>query len=333
MGRFLLRRALLAVPILWGAATLAFLGLHIVPGGIAQAILGQHASAAAIAQIRHQLGLDQPLYVQYARFLMSAATGHYGISFRTHDSVATDIGQALPYTIQLSCAALLLALVLGIPSGAVAAAREGSLVDTALSSGVLVGVSMPVFWTGLLLIIAGAAKLGWFPISGALTPGVIVPHVTGMPVVDAALAGDPAALGDAVVHLALPAIALSLYPLAFIAQMTRAALVEALGEDYVRTARAKGLSARVTVLHHGLRAALIPVVAVVGLQLGGLLSGAILTETVFAIPGIGWLTVNAILFRDYPVVEGVVVVTVALFVLVNLLADVTYAVVDPRVRY
>jgi peptide/nickel transport system permease protein len=331
--RFLIRRVLLLVPILWAAASLAFLGLHIVPGGVAQAILGEHASAAALAQIRHQLGLDQPLYVQYAHFLADAMRGRFGISFRTHDPVIADIGQALPYTIQLSGAALFLALILGIPSGVLAAVREGSFVDTVLSVAVLVGVSMPVFWTGLLLLIVGGADLGFFPLAGALTPGVIVPHLTGIPVLDAVLTGDLPGLTDALLHLVLPALALSLFPLAFIAQMTRSALVEVLQEDYVRTARAKGLSGSTTVVRHALRAALIPVVAIVGLQLGGLLSGAILTETVFSIPGIGWLTVNSILFRDYPTVEGVVIVTVALFVLVNLLADVTYALVDPRIRY
>jgi ABC-type dipeptide/oligopeptide/nickel transport system permease component len=331
--RFLVRRVLLLVPVLWGAATLAFLGLHMVPGGIAQAILGEHATAAAVARIEHQLGLDRPLYVQYGHFLIDSVLGRFGISFRTHDPVFTDIAAAFPYTLQLSAAALLIALVVGVPAGVAAAVRRGSWADTAISTVVLVGVSMPVFWTGLLLIILGAAKLGIFPVSGALTAGVNITPVTGLPLLDALLTGNGPAFSDALMHLVLPAITLALFPLAFIGQMTRSSLLEVLSEDFVRTARAKGLSERTTIFRHGLRAALIPVVTVVGLQLGGLLSGAILTETVFAIPGMGYLTVNAIEYRDYPVVEGVVVVTVAIFVLVNLVVDFTYALVDPRVRY
>jgi len=333
VARFLIRRALLLIPVLWGAASLAFLGLHMVPGGIAQAILGEHATAAAVAKIEHDLGLDQPLYVQYGHFLVNSVLGRFGISFRTHDPVFTDIAAAFPYTLQLSGAALLLALIVGIPAGVVAAVRRGSWADAAISTTVLVGVSMPVFWTGLLLIILGAAKLGIFPVSGAMTAGIAVAPVTGLPILDALLTGNGPAFTDIALHLALPAVTLCLFPLAFIGQMTRSSLLEVLSEDFVRTARAKGLSERATIFRHALRAALIPVVTVVGLQLGGLLSGAILTETVFAIPGMGYLTVNAIQYRDYPVVEGVVVVTVALFVVVNLAVDFTYALVDPRVRY
>jgi peptide/nickel transport system permease protein len=333
MLNLVVRRLLLAIPVMFGVLVAVFVGLHILPGNVAQAIGGPHANAAQIAAISRQLGLDRPLYVQFWDYLSQLLRGQLGTSLRTHDPVTVDLMQAFPYTLQLTLAAFVLASVFGVAAGVAAAVYRNSWLDNLLMSAVLLGISMPVFWTGILLLLVFAVDLPWFPLSGVLSPGLSVPGPTGMPVLDALVTGNWSGFGDALSHLVLPAVTLATYTVAFIARMTRAAMVDVLGQDYLRTARAKGLASPVIVFKHALRNAALPIVTVMGIQLGSLLSGAVLTETIFGIPGLGRLTITSILFRDYPEVQGIVLLAALLFVLVNLLTDMLYGMLDPRIRY
>jgi peptide/nickel transport system permease protein len=333
MTQYIARRILQIIPLLLGVSVVVFLGMQVIPGDAASAMAGQGVTAAEIQHARHALHLDQPLPVQYWYFLSGAVHLDFGSSLRTHDSVFADIRQALPTTIQLTIAALLLAIMIGMSLGILAATQRGKIVDTLAMSVVLVGVSMPVFWSGVLLLIYFGATLGWFPIGGSLDNSISLRTMTGMTVVDSLLTWNMAALASSLSHLVLPAFTLSLFPAASIARMTRTTMVESLRQDYVRTARAKGLSRRVVVWKHALRNALIPVVTIIGLQLGLLLSGAVLTESVFALPGIGRLIVTSIQARDYPMVQGIVLIAACLFVFVNLCVDILYVYLNPRIKY
>jgi peptide/nickel transport system permease protein len=333
MTTYIARRVLLLIPLLFGISLVTFIGMHVIPGDASSALTGQGVTAADIARVRRQLHLDQPIEVQYGYFLAGIVHGDFGMSLRTHNPVVQDVAQALPTTIQLTLAALVIAVVVGVSVGIVAATHRGSFLDTLSMSTVLVGVSMPVFWTGILLLILFGATLQWLPIGGTLDNSVTLHRITGMTVLDSVLTGNVDALRSSVQHLILPAVTLALFPMASISRMTRATMVEELGADHVRTARAKGLPRGAVVWKHALRNALIPVVTVIGLQLGLLLSGAVLTETVFALPGIGQLAVTSILYRDYPVVQGVVIIAAFLFVIVNLGVDILYALLNPRIEY
>lgn len=308
MARYVLQRLLSAVVVLWGVTVLVFSMVHATPGDPVRVLLGDSARGATaedLARLRSELGLDQPLLVQYKNFLAGLLQGDLGKSWRTNRPVAAEIAERLPYTLQLTVAALLVAVLIGLPAGVLAATRPYSSVDYALTGLALVGVSMPVFWLGLLLMMVFALTLGWFPASGSGTWR----------------------------HLVLPALTVGAASTAFIARMTRAAMLEVLTEDYVRTARAKGLSEWAVVGKHALRNAAAPILTAIGLQFGGLMGGAVLTETVFAWPGIGRLLVDAIAFRDYPIVQGAVLVIATGFVLTNLFVDILYAYLDPRIRY
>jgi peptide/nickel transport system permease protein len=333
MTTYIARRVLLLIPLLFGISLVTFIGMHVIPGDASSALTGQGVTAADIARVRRQLHLDQPLVVQYGYFLAGIVHGDVGISLRTHNPVMQDVAQALPTTIQLTLAALVIAVLVGVSVGIFAATHRGSFLDTISMSTVLVGVSMPVFWTGILLLILFGATLQWLPIGGTLDTGVTLHRITGMTVLDSLLSGNVDALRSSVQHLILPAVTLALFPMASISRMTRTTMVEELGADHVRTARAKGLPRGAVVWKHALRNALIPVVTVIGLQLGLLLSGAVLTETVFALPGIGQIAVTSILYRDYPVVQGVVIIAAFLFVIVNLGVDILYALLNPRLEY
>ena len=333
MTTYIARRVLLLIPLLFGISLVTFIGMHVIPGDASSALTGQGVTAADIARVRRQLHLDQPIVVQYGYFLAGIVHGDFGMSLRTHDPVTQDVAQALPTTIQLTLAALVIAVVVGVSVGIFAATHRGSFLDTISMSTVLVGVSMPVFWTGILLLIVFGATLQWLPIGGTLDNSVPLHRITGMTVLDSLLTGNGDALRSSVQHLILPAVTLALFPMASISRMTRTTMVEELGADHVRTARAKGLPRGAVVWKHALRNALIPVVTVIGLQLGLLLSGAVLTETVFALPGIGQLAVTSILYRDYPVVQGVVIIAAFLFVIVNLGVDILYARLNPRIEY
>ncbi len=333
MWKYVARRLVQVLPVLLGVSLLVFLGMHLIPGDVVQLLLGEKGSAADLQRLRHQLGLDQPLYLQYLRFLMDAVHGQFGDSIRTRQPVLWEIGQALPVTIQLSLAALAFAVVVGLCMGVIAARRPHSALDTGTMVFVLVGISMPVFWTGILLLLVFGGVLGWLPLSGVLDAGIGVRHITGMPLVDALLSGNWPAAQSAVLHLILPAVTLGGAFMATIARMARSSMLEVLNLDYVRTARAKGVHERQVVRRHALWNALLPVVTLIGLQLGLLLSGAVLTETIFGLPGLGRLTITSVLARDYPVVQGVVIIGAVIFVLANLAVDILYAWLDPRIRY
>jgi len=333
MLKYIARRFVQLVPVMIGVSILVFFGMHAIPGDVAELLLGDKGTQADLIRLRHQLGLDQPVYIQYVRFLAGAVQGDFGISLRTRAPAIWEIEQAMPVTIQLSVAALLFAIVFGLAVGVFAARHPRSLADTGAMMGVLVGVSMPVFWTGILLLLVFGGILGWLPLGNLLDEGMTWRHVTGMPLVDGLLTGQWAVARSAAWHLVLPAVALGFTSMATIARMSRSTMLEVLGLDYVRTARAKGVLERRIVRRHALRNALLPVVTLVGLQLGLLLSGAVLTETIFALPGLGRLAITSGLARDYPVVQGVVLIAAGIFVLANLLVDVLYAYLDPRIRY
>lgn len=332
MTRFIARRLIAVIPVLVGITFLAFALQHAV-GNPCVALLGEHYTPDSCAEIFRRYRLDDPLPLRYGRFVVRTLQGDLGHSISTKRPVAAELVEKLPATIELAVAAIALAMLFGIPLGIVAAARHNSLVDLGAMVWAMVGVSMPVFWLGLMLIYVFANQLGWFPSLGRLPSGVAIDRITGLNTVDALLAGDTGSLRIALRHLALPAFALSTIPAAFIARITRSSMLEVLGQDYIRTARAKGVAARAVVTRHALKNALLPLVTVIGLQTGALLSGAVLTETIFAWNGVGRWTVEAITGSDYPVVQAGVLLFAVTFVVINLLVDLSYAWLDPRIRY
>jgi len=333
MWKYIARRLVQVFPVLLGVSLVVFLGMHLIPGDVAQLLLGERGSDQELQRLRHELGLDQPIYIQYLRFLAGAVHGDFGDSIRTRQPVIWEIGQALPVTIELSLAALTFAVVAGLLIGVVAARRPHSALDTGTMVFVLIGISMPVFWTGILLLLVFGGILGWLPLGGVLDAGMSVRRLLGMPILDALLSGNWAAARSAAAHLILPAITLGAAFMATIARMARSSMLDVLGLDYIRTARAKGVAERRVIRRHALWNALLPVVTLIGLHLGLLLSGAVLTETIFGLPGLGRLTITSVLARDYPVVQGVVMIGAVIFVLANLLVDLFYAWLDPRIRY
>jgi ABC-type dipeptide/oligopeptide/nickel transport system permease component len=312
MWRYVARKLLAAIPVLLGAALLAFMILHLSPGDPARLIAGENAFEEDVENIRKKLGLDQPFAVQYLRFVASSAKGELGRSIRTGRLVRDEVGARFPNTIELAVASLVLAIVIGVAAGTVAAIRPNTAYDYGATFAALAGISTPTFWLGLLLMLLFSYHLGWLPASGR--------------------AGPPWTI-EGLRSILMPAIALGTPSAAIIARLTRSSLLDVLRQDYVRTARAKGLVERIVIGHHALRNALIPVVTVVGLRLGALLGGAVITEQVFSWPGIGTLIVTAIFSRDYPMVQGTMMIVALVFVLVNLGVDLLYALVDPRIRY
>jgi len=316
------RRALHLVPVVLGAAVLAFVLLLLVPGDPAIALLGQDASVEEVARFRHLLGLDRPLLVQLGLYLARTIRGDLGRSVTLDVPVLRLIASTLPATLELALLSLVLAIGVGIPLGLVAARRRGRVIDTVTMLLAQLGVSMPVFWLGVLLILLFAVRLNVLPSFGR-----------GPALISALLTGNGRAVADSLSHLVLPAFTLAFFNLALLSRLTRWALVEVLEEDYVRTARAKGQRERVVVYHHAFRNALLPIVTIVGLQFGNALGGAVVTETIYGWPGMGRLIVQAIGQRDFPVVQGAVLILALLFSLVNLVVDLTYAAIDPRIRY
>lgn len=304
MLRYLVRRLLLTIPVLLGVATLVFSLIHLVPGDPAQAMLGDGASAQDIAELRKSLGLDAPLFDQYVTFLSRAITGDLGRSFRTGQPVTTMIVERVPATAELAIAAMVVAIVLAIPLGVIAAVWRGTAADYGAMTFALAGVSIPNFWLGPLLAIVFAVELGWLPVSGRGTPA----------------------------HLILPAISLGLALAAILARMTRASLLDELRELYVRAARARGASRTAAVTTHALRNSMVPLLTIIALQFGAVLTGAVITETIFAWPGIGRLLIQSIGFRDYPMVQGCILLIAVTYVTVNLITDLLYGVLDPRIR-
>ena len=332
MLRYVVRRLLLLVPILLGLSILVFLWIRALPGGPAQALLGERATAQSIKQIEHQYGLDKPIHIQYLRYLQRVSRLDFGDSVTTRRAVSFEIQQRFPATVELALSSMLFAVLLGIPLGFVAAKRYGGVVDNLSLVTSLLGISIPVFFLGILLKYVFSVKLGLLPTVGRLNPLIEIDHPTKFYVLDSILAGNPAALWDVLKHLVLPAIALGSIPLAIIARITRAAVLDVQNEDYVRTARAKGLAPRVVDMRHVLRNAMLPIITIIGLLVGFLLAGAVLTETVFAWPGLGTWLVEAIKSRNYPVLQGGILFVAVIFVLVNLLVDISYAILNPRIR-
>jgi peptide/nickel transport system permease protein len=333
MTRYVLRRLLLAIPVLLGIMTAVFILLQLIPGDPAIVLAGEKGSVAQVERIREEFGLNRPLPVQYAYFLKAAATLNFGDSLRTNQPVAGELRQFFGATMELSVAALLIALVIGIPAGVIAATHRSTPLDYGTMIVSLVGISTPVFWAGIVLIYLLSFRLGLFPIGGILGTGIRLDHVTNAYVLDSLLTGNWPALRSSLHHLLLPAFVLSTIPMAIVARLTRSSMLEVLGQDYLRTARAKGLGERFVVIRHALKNALIPIVTAIGLQFGGLISGAFLTETVFGRPGLGRYVVAAIGARDYPAIQGTVLVVAVAFVVINLLVDVAYAAIDPRIHY
>lgn len=332
MLRLVARRLLQLIPTLLGLSVLLFLWLNRLPGGPASAILGERATEAEVARINRALGIDEPVWVQYGRFVKRIFQLDLGTSTQTGQPVWEEFTLRFPATVELSVAAIAIAIVVGVPLGYFAARRRGSWLDVTAVSGSLLGICIPVFFLALLLKGLFAVNLGIFPSYGRLSTGIDATKVTGFAVLDGLLTGEFDASWDAVMHLVLPALALASIPLAVIVRMTRASVLEVLGEDYVRTAESKGLDKRVVRVRHVLRNALLPVITAVGLLTGSLLSGAVLTESVFTFGGIGSFIRTSIDARDYPVLVGFILFIALVYVLINLLVDVAYSLIDPRVR-
>ncbi len=333
MLRYIVQRLLMLVPVLIGISIITFVMIRLIPGDPARIMAGERATEEQVQRVREMWGLDKPLHEQYLIYMKNVLHGNLGRSLKRNESVVQELRWALPTTIELSFAAMFFAILIGIPAGIIAAYRQNSWWDLLVMVGSMVGISMPVFWLGLILIYVFALKLGIMPPSGRLSVGVKIRPITGMYTVDALLTGNWRGFLDAVHHLIMPAMAVGTIPMAIIARMTRSSLLEVLRQDYIRTARSKGLSERAVVFRHALKNAFLPVITIIGLQLGTLLVGAILTESIFALPGMGRLIVDRILSRDYPVVQGAVLVFATTFVLINLLVDISYAYLDPRIRY
>jgi dipeptide transport system permease protein len=331
---FILRRVALIVPTFIGVTLLAFALIHLIPGDPVENISGERGmDPERRARLLHEFGLDRPLAVQYASYVAQVLRGDLGTSLTTHESVAHEFATLFPATVELAFFALVFALVVGLPAGMLAALRRNTVADYAVMGVSLTGYSMPIFWWALLLILFFSVQLGWTPVSGRIAVQYDVPVLTGFMLIDTLRAGDLGAFRSALAHLVLPMIALGTIPLAVIARMTRSAMLEVLREDYVRAARAKGLPRWRIVVVHALRNALIPVLTVIGLQVGLLLSGAILTETIFSWPGVGNWLIHGVQSRDYPVVQGGILLIATIVITVNLIVDMLYGVVNPRIRH
>lgn len=334
MLRFILTRVSLVIPTFLGVTLLTFLLIRLVPGDPIEVRVGERGiPPERLEMLRHELGLDQPLWKQFFDYIANILSGDLGISLVTRNTVVSEFFTLFPATIELATAGMLFAVLIGLPAGIIAAVRRGSIFDHGVMGLSLAGYSMPIFWWGLLLILFFSVGLGWTPVSGRLDLLYYIEPVTGFMLIDTLLAGDTGAFWSALHHLLLPAIVLGTVPLAVVARMTRSAMLEVLGEDYIRTARAKGLGASRVVGLHALRNALIPVVTVIGLQVGTLLGGAILTETIFSWPGVGKWLIESINRRDYPALQGGVLLIATTVMAVNLLVDLLYGVVNPRIRH
>jgi peptide/nickel transport system permease protein len=332
MLRFVVRRLLLLIPILIGLSLLVFFWIRALPGDPATALLGERATPEAIVAVNKQYGLDKPIYVQYFAYVKQTASGNFGTSQTSRRPVTTEFTERFPATIELALAAMFFSILLGLPLGFFAAKRYGGFFDHFSLFASLLGISIPIFVLAIILKYIFAVQLGWLPTVGRISVLINIDHPTNFYLIDAILAGDPEAFWDVVKHLILPAIALGSIPLAIITRITRASVLDVQNEDYVRTARAKGVDPRTVDARHILRNAMLPIVTIIGLQAGLLLSGAVLTESVFAFPGIGTWLLEAIRTRNYPVLQGGILFIAFVFVLVNLIVDLSYGFLNPRIR-
>ena len=318
---------------LLGVSIVVFVMVRAIPGDPAQILLGQAATPDQVADVRQRLGLDEPLPIQYLVFIKGALTGDLGDSLVVGQPVTAVLLERFPATLELTLAALLFAVAIGVPVGVIAAVRQYSLLDKITSVVALTGVSMPVFWLALVLVVVFTVRLDWLPFPGRVGGDVSFTSYTGLYLLDTLITFNFPAFWDVLRHLILPAVALGTIPMAVITRMTRSSMLEVMNEDYVRTARAKGVAPWRVVFRHALRNAMLPTITVIGLQFGLLMGGAILTETIFGWPGVGQIAIESVNRRDYAMIQGVVLYGATFFVLVNLLVDVLYAVLDPRVRY
>jgi len=334
MFGFLLRRLAVLIPTFLGVSIIAFSFIRLLPGDPVELLSGERVmSPERHAIISHDLGFDRPIVVQYFDYLGGVLTGDFGTSIVSKKPILDQFWTLFPATVELSFCAIILAIALGIPAGMIAAIKRGSVFDQGLMGIALVGYSMPIFWWGLLLIILFSGTLQWFPVSGRISLMFFFKPVTGFMLIDSLMSGQKGAFASALSHLALPSIVLATIPLAVIARQTRSAMLEVLSEDYVRTARAKGLSPFRVVGIHALRNAMIPVITTIGLQIGVMLAGAILTETIFSWPGIGKWMVDSVFRRDYAVIQGGLLLIAAIIMIVNLIVDLLYGLINPRIRH
>jgi peptide/nickel transport system permease protein len=332
--RFIVKRLLLLVPVLFGVATVVFAILHLSPGDPALTIAGERASQEFVEEVRANLGLDDPLWEQYLRFLRETAMLDFGQSYQVQRGtpVSSILADRLPITIELAILGQIAGLLFGLPLGILSAVKKDTLTDHFTRIGALAGISVPIYWSGPLLILLFAQILGVLPTSGRISSSYFVDSTTGLILVDTLIEGNFAAFESAARHLLMPIVVLGVYSMAFISRMMRSSMLEVVRMDYMRTARAKGQGAKITVMKHGLRNAFIPVITIIGIMFGGLLGGSVLTETVFEINGIGTLLVSAIERSDYPVVQATVLVFAFMYTLVNLFVDITYSMLDPRIE-
>ncbi len=349
MPRYIIRRLISVIPTLIGVTFVIFMFQRLIPGDPAVAMLGEHATDENVERIREQFGLNRPLFLdrealaegdlegffdsQYIRYMKRLLVLDMGDSIHRRIPVAETLGIRFPATLELALLSMFIAIIIGIPVGIISAARRNSAIDGVSMVGSLVGVSMPIFWLGLMLIMLFAVYLQWLPAGGRISTGVEITPITNMYLLDSILTGNLEGFIDTGKHIIMPAIALATIPMAIIARMTRSSMLDVLQEDYVRTAKAKGLGGALVLFRHALKNAALPVVTIIGLQMGTLLAGAVLTETIFAWPGIGRWVYDGILGRDYPIVQGGTLVIALIFVVVNFTVDILYAVLDPRIRY
>ena len=320
------------IPVLIGVSIVVFCMVRAIPGDPAQIMLGQTATEEQVAEVNNRLGLDEPLPVQYLVFVKDAVRGDLGESIVTGRPVTAELLERLPATFELTSFAMLIAILVGVPVGVISAVRQYSLLDKVASTVALTGISMPIFWLAMILIVIFGVNLELLPFPGRLGPTTAITSITGLVLVDSLLTLNFAGFWDGLLHLIMPAVALGTIPMAVIMRMTRSSMLEVMGEDYVRTARAKGVTPWRVVFKHSLRNAMLPTVTVIGLSAGLLMGGSIITETIFSWPGVGQIAYESVGRRDYAMIQGVVLYGAALFVFINLAVDVLYAVLDPRVR-
>jgi peptide/nickel transport system permease protein len=333
MRWYIIKRLAMLVPVMLGVSIIAFSLIHLAPGDPARTMLGERATQEQLNEIREKYGLDEPLYVQYGIWLNGVLHGDLGRSITSHEEVGKEIADRLPNTIELAIGAMIFAIIIGVFAGIISATKQYSITDYTCMGIALFGISMPVFWLGIMLMMIFGVFLGWLPIGGRINLLIPFQRVTGFMIFDSIITGNLPALISVLRHLTLPAIALGTIPMAMIARVTRSSMLEVLRQDFIRTERAKGLSERMVIYKHAVRNAMVPVVTVIGLNVGLLLAGAILTETVFSWPGVGRLVVNAVYERDYPLVVGCILVFAIIFVIVNLITDILYTYIDPRIHY
>lgn len=333
MKEYILKRLVMLIVVLFGVSIITFILVRAAPGDPAVHLAGEHASREVLERIRERYHLNEPIYVQYFIWIKMALQGDLGRSIESRELVTREIFDRLPMTLELSLFAMIISCAVGIVAGIMSAVRQYSPVDYTVMFGALFGVSMPIFWLGLMLLYIFGVKLGVLPLGGRLTVGIYLERVTGLYVLDSIITLNWPAFADSIKHLFLPSLALATIPMATIARMTRSSMLEVLRQDYVRTERAKGLSERMVVYKHAIKNALIPIVTVIGMNIGLLMGGAVLTETIFTLPGLGKYIADAILAYDYPVIQGFTLFFATAFVVINLLTDIIYVYIDPRIRY